>query len=285
MSQVPMETDDIVAVNELPNPVSPSILHLNHTDADLLGLPETELITALYDFMETSEENESNEVIVDAIDLLMSKYKNPVIDSTASSFEQCLKLTKFTFKDEPTESLIKAIQYFQQSSSESNKKPLVIKCDDIVTEFSRDFFELKLCQTINIIYKEPDDYNIDSQYSKILNICLHSKKAFQFFYKKIAQTMINHKFPENIQTFLDQFILDIRIRCNSNDDFYRMYSDDLYFYVKILNEVDYESQVSVSYTVKCLLNNLKSRDFWKFVILTTHFDKYKHLLEKKVEEK
>lgn len=287
MSESLMETEDIavaaaVAVADEPFSVESSlrILNLDDADIDLLDLPETKVITALYDLMEGADQSVSDEAIADVIGFLESKYKDAAVGSAVTtSFQDCLKLTKFTFKDEPTESLIKAIQHFQLASGESKKKPLVIKCGDIVTAISRDFFELKLCQTVDCIYQHPDDYSIDSQYSRILNVCLHSKLAFRYFYKKIAQTMIEHKYPENIQTFLDQFVLDIRIRTNSIDEFCRMYAEDLYFYVRILTESSGETQTEPNYTVKCLLVNLKGKELWKFVVLTTHFNMYGYLLK------
>lgn len=88
--------------------------------------------------------------------------------------------------------------------------------------------------------------------------------------------MIEHEYPENIQHFLDQLLCDIRIRQTSVEHFYKMYSDDLYYYVKIVaHSCDNLDQNNV---VKTLLLKIKSENFLRFVILTTHFKTYQHLL-------
>lgn len=159
-----------------------------------------------------------------------------------------------------------------------------MKCGELHFELNQDLFYLKLRQTIDNTYKNPRSYDIDSGYVRLLNMCLESNVAFQQFYRRTAQTMVECKFPAQIQTFLDQLLCDIRIRHTSTELFYRMYSADLYFYVQL---VDHTCPASISNAnsdktndiVLSLLLKLKSEDSLRFVILTTHFKTYRHLLK------
>lgn len=256
-----------------------SIFHPNDVDINSLDLNEIKLIDALHDFMESHEDDVSNEVIADIIGSLESKYKSHI---EASSIDDCLQLTKFTFEDETTESLIKAIRHFEPAANDFsepqlNTRPLIIRCGDVVTEVGRDFFELKLRQTIDKMYQRPGDYAIDRSYLRILNICVNSRMAFRYFCEKLAQTMIDHQYPETVQAFLDQFIFDVRIRMNSIEDFCQMYSSDLYFYVRILTDSGLGSQTEPNAVVDSLLLNLRWKNHLKFVMLATQFKMARHL--------
>lgn len=158
-----------------------------------------------------------------------------------------------------------------------------MKCGEQLLELNQDLFYLKLRQTIDNTYKNPHNFDIDSSYVRLLNICMESNIAFQQFYRRTAQTMIECQYPEQIQNYLDQLLCDIRIRCTSTEQFYSMYSDDLYFYVQL---VDHSCSTSDSHSnndntndiVTSILLKLKFEDHLRFVILTTHFKTYRHLL-------
>lgn len=160
-----------------------------------------------------------------------------------------------------------------------------MKCGKLQIEMNRDLFHLKLRQTIDEIYKHSHNFEIDSSYVRLLNICLESNFAFQQFYEKAALTMIESQYPEHIQNYLDRLLCDIRIRRTSTHLFYSMYSDNLYFYVQLVDHSCATTSDTTSTNenntigiVKTLLLKLKSDDFLRFVILTTHFRTYRHLL-------
>lgn len=159
-----------------------------------------------------------------------------------------------------------------------------MKCGELHIEMNRDLFYLKLHQTIDNTYKNSHNFDIDSSYVRLLNICLESNTAFQQFYRRTAQTMIECQNPEHIQNYLDQLLCDIRIRRADTQQFYNMYSDNLYFYVQL---VDHSCSTSDSQSnnensnsiVNSILSKLKTENFLRFVILTTHFTTYRHLLK------
>lgn len=161
-----------------------------------------------------------------------------------------------------------------------------MKCGELHFAMNQDLFYLKLHQTIDDTYKNPHNFDIDSSYVRLLNICMESNTAFQQFYRRTAHTMIECQYPEHIQSFVDQLICDIRIRCTSSEQFFGMYSDNLHFYVQLVDHscstADPKSNVNenhTSNTVTSILLKLKTEDFLRFVILTTHFKTYRHLLQ------
>lgn len=160
-----------------------------------------------------------------------------------------------------------------------------MKCGELHFELNQDLFYLKLRHTIDNTYKNPQNFDIDSSYVRLLNICMESNIAFQQFYRRTAQTMIECQYPEHIQSYLDQLLCDIRIRRTSTEHFYSMYSDDLHFYVQLVDHSCSTSESSSnnasnsSNIVITLLMKLKSQDFLRFVVLTTHFKAYRHLLK------
>lgn len=163
----------------------------------------------------------------------------------------------------------------------TDKKRVIMKCGILHIEMNRDLFYLKLRQTIDDIYKHSDKFELDSSYVRLLNICLESNLAFQQFYRRAAQTMIECQYPEHIQNYLDQLLCDIRLRRSSTQQYYSMYSDDLYYYVQLVDHSCPESNPNDENTnsiVNSLLMKLKSKDILRFVILTTHFKTYRHLL-------
>lgn len=154
-----------------------------------------------------------------------------------------------------------------------------MKCGDLHFELNQDLFYLKLRQTIDDTYKNPRNFDIDSNYVRLLNICLESNAAFRQFYRRTAQTMIECKFPAQIQSCLDQLLCDIRIRHTSTEQFYSMYSADLQFYVQLVDHSCPASASNSNDIVSNLLLKLKSEDLLRFVILTTHFKTYRQLLQ------
>lgn len=152
------------------------------------------------------------------------------------------------------------------------------------------YFYLKLRQLIEGMFSTPEKYNITDEqdnYIRILRICSLSSKAFQHFSRVAANKMIEHNFPPSIQAYLDRFLFDVRIRKPSIEDFNRMYPDNLYFIVKAVSafseDDDDDDNISESTNnenkiVVDLLNNLREKDFLRFVIVTTHFESVRYLL-------
>lgn len=152
-----------------------------------------------------------------------------------------------------------------------------MKMGKLHIEMNQDLFYLKLRHTIDDTYKQSSNFELDSNYVRLLSLCSESRLAFQQFYRRAAKTMIEFHYPENMQMYLDRLLCDIRVRQSTTEEFYSMYSDDLYFHVQF---VDHScSDENTNDIVEGLLVKLKSENFLNFVILTTHFKTYRHLLK------
>lgn len=273
----------------------PSLLVYDDTsESDLCDMIETKVISALFNLLNTNEnQNATDDAICTVIDLLKSKY-SLAEGSEPLTFDDFLELAEFTFNDETTENLIAAIEHFEPMSHKfgtdfnEHKKRIILKCRCFAFEVNKDFFYSKLRQTIDSDFQHPDNFkHIDSNYVRLLNICTKSKLAFQHFYRRAATIMMQHRYPDTMQDYLDQFVFDIRVRQPSLEEFYKMYAEDLYFYVKIINELDSsdsESQTAESVKdnplVYNLLLNLQSKDLIRFVVLSSHFKRLQYLLKK-----
>lgn len=144
------------------------------------------------------------------------------------------------------------------------------------------FFDLKLRQYIEFKFDRIEKYdhvsNV-SDYNGFVAICTQSTMSFRHFYKVTARKMIEHNFPLIMLQYLNQFIHDVKLRRNSIEDFYRMYDDDLYNYVKIVNGIS-EDSGSIEYDiVGDILENLRAKCFYRLVVVVTHFQKFAHLLK------
>lgn len=118
-----------------------------------------------------------------------------------------------------------------------------------------------------------------AKYNDFVAICLQSTVAFRHFYKITANTMIEHNFEPTIQNYLNQFISDVKIRQNTIENFHRMYDDDLYNYVKIVDEMNCDNSKSREYQIAIdMLQNLRDKSFCRFVVVVTHFKKFSFLL-------
>lgn len=270
----------------------PSLFIYDKTsDFDLCDLMETRVVSALFDFLNINEnQNVADDVIVEIIDFLKSKYN---FTEESATFEDFVELVKFKLHNEATENLVKTIEHFEPSPNQfkttinDDQKRIIIKYKNRAFPLNKDFFYLKLYQTIDDIYAHPDSYNnIDRNYVWLRDICSKSKLAFQYFYRKTATIMIQHQYPECMQKYLDLLVSDVRLRQHTLDDFYQMYSEDLYFYVNIMNDSDSDSQspVAASSPIVCnILRNLRCKDLMRFVIVASHFKEYRHLLRTNCE--
>lgn len=136
------------------------------------------------------------------------------------------------------------------------------------------FFELKLREFIEYKYNSVDKYNPQKYiqpFNDIVAICMASSMAFRHFYKITAELMIQYDYPAMMQQFVDQFIEDVRTREYDIERFYRMYDDDLYNFVKIVSELDETMDSGEFEIVANLLKYLKTKCFFRFVVIVTHF--------------
>lgn len=131
-----------------------------------------------------------------------------------------------------------------------------------------------------------DSYDIVEQrenYIRSAALCSKSSKAFQYFYDITQELMIKHGYPAAIQTYLDRFLFDIRLESQSIDDLCRMYEPNLYYHVKMMTDFQYgkcnASNDSAGEIVRCVLDRLKCKDFRRFIILVTHFEAFRYLLD------
>lgn len=193
-----------------------------------------------------------------------------MLKSKTLSFDNFVDLLKFKFQDETG---------YLADTLQQNTKRIIIKYGSIDFEVNQDFFHLKLRHTIDEFFQHPDSYKINCIYNQTLNLCLASKLAFQSFYRTTAIVTIKYGYVANIQTFLEQLIVDLRIRQPSMEHFCKMYSNDMLYYVKILSDVCYCSTNMLPDYPVLLLRNLQSKDKLKFVILTTHFKKFNYLFK------
>lgn len=214
---------------------------------------------------------------VDAIGTIAAKFSSHTIEPETAPFDVALELSKLKFLEQTPETLTEAIQCFQQSNDMSL---IAIAYRDVVFELNPDFFYLKLYQTMDDIFQHPQDFQTDNnKYLFVMNVCLNSKLCFQHFYTHTARLMIQHQYPNNIQHFLDQFILDIRIR-QTIDDFCKMYEAALTIYVKFMIDADSSSSKGdFEHFGQNLLNNLRLKDMTKFVVIVSHFKTFRHLLQ------
>lgn len=151
-----------------------------------------------------------------------------------------------------------------------------------MVEINDVFFDLKLRQYIDFKFDRIEKYdhvsNV-SDYNDFVAICVQSTMAFRHFYKVTARQMIHHNFPPIMLQYLGQFIHDVKLRRISVEDFYRMYDDDLYNYVKIVDKISGNSGSSEYDIVVDVLENLGKKCFYRLVVVVTHFQKFAHLLK------
>ncbi|XP_055309183.1 uncharacterized protein LOC129573040 isoform X2 [Sitodiplosis mosellana] len=277
MSHVPIETTEEDSADlQFPKENGP-LLQINTSKNVSFNTMETKIVCSLFGLMDSAvNEHVTKDLVVDVATALESKYNSRTVNPEKASFDNFVELLKFKFHQETTETLVECVRLID-SGSES----VIIKYRDIIFEVNQDFFYLKLHQTIAEMYQSPDDYKIDTKYIHVLNVCL-TKSTFQYFYRHTAQLMIKHQDSRDVQKFLNQFIFDVRIRQTATDNFCQMYEDDLYFYVKIaidarFNSDSHQRDEDLNYLGQSLLNNMRSKDLLKFVILTTHFESYRNL--------
>lgn len=171
----------------------------------------------------------------------------------------------------------------------SGDKRIIVSCNRFSIEVNEVYFYLKLRRMLDDMYRYVENYSIENEqetYIRGLSICSSSPKAYQHFYQITATIMINNNFPDSIQTYLDRFLFDVRLRKQSISDFAHMYDENLYFYVKIITDVLYsdsdsndDKSVIKNDIVRYLLMSLRYKNYTRFVILTTHFQSYRDLLK------
>lgn len=167
------------------------------------------------------------------------------------------------------------------SSNKGTSGQILVRHEDFIIDINEVFFNLKLRQYIDSKFDgvEKYDHLADiSNYNDFVSICVQSKVAFQHFYKVTASMMIQQNFPTIMLQYLDQFVFDVKLRRTNADDFYRMYDDNLYNYVKIVNEMGEETDSAEYEIVVQMLQNLRWKCLHRFVVVVTHFTRFFHLL-------
>jgi hypothetical protein len=116
---------------------------------------------------------------------------------------------------------------------------------------------------------------INDNFQTFFQYCMRSNLSFQCVIDYITQKMIDTGFPKHYQTFLDEFLEDLRLEMLIKD-FRNMYSNDMVKDITILDELkDSEDQ---RFPVE-ILEAARQEDYKKFVILITHNPKYYYLLK------
>lgn len=154
---------------------------------------------------------------------------------------------------------------------------ILLKHKNFMTEINEFFLNLKLRQYIEFKFDRIDGYDHIthvSDYNDFVAICMQSSMAFRHFYKHTANAMIQHNFPSTMQQYLDQFISDVKFQRINIEDFYRMYDDDLYNYVKIVNEISNSSDLNEQEIAVNMLQDLREKCFLRFVVVVTHFNRF-----------
>lgn len=240
------------------------------------------------------------------IDNLRDGYEKTISRGQLPLFETFQKLSQFTLCDQKAGDILKAIDMLQAhhcdfaigrgepsnaiapssvtdlfSSDIGTSGQILVGHKDFMIEINDVFFNLKLRQYIDSKFDcgEKYDHLSDiSNYNDFVSICVESTMAFQHFYKVTASMMIQQNFPTIMLQYLDQFVFDVKLRRANAEDFYRMYDDSLYNYVKIANEINEETESAEYEIVVEMLQNLKWKCLHRFVIVVTHFKRFSFLL-------
>lgn len=165
-------------------------------------------------------------------------------------------------------------------------KRILISGPNFKTPVNETYFNIKIRQLFERMYTSVESYDIVEQqinYIRAAALCSKSSKAFQYFYDITQQLMIDNNYPAAMQTYLDRFLFDVRLQMPSIDDFCQMYEPNLYYHVKILTDFQYGkcnlSNDSAGEIVRSVLVHLKCKDLRRFVILVTHFEAFRYLLD------
>lgn len=148
------------------------------------------------------------------------------------------------------------------------------------------YFTIKLRQLFDTMFTSPDSYDIvehQATFIRSLALCAKSPQAFQHFYTRTQHLMTAHRYPADMQTYLDRFLFDLRLGMESVDDFSQMYEPSLCVPVQMLTDFQYgrsnASNDAAGEIVRSVLINLRRKDRRRFVILVTHFEAFRHLLD------
>lgn len=166
------------------------------------------------------------------------------------------------------------------SHSPENNRHLALRHNDFMVEVNITFFNLKLKQLLDELYRTPSDYDLGetSQIIKLdrtASICRQSHVAFQHLVRRIAQQMIKYHFPRNMQTFLERFLDETKLSWE-NEKFFRLYEEELINYLWICDAV--RANDGASNVVEDCLKELRGQNYENFVILCTHFPKFTYML-------
>lgn len=247
---------------------------------------------------------------VNFIDSLRDVYENTISTKKFPLYGTYVKLSQFTLCNRNTADIVKAIEILQptqcnqlkhviepakgihESYNGANdinahyfsetKGQILLKHRDFMIEINDVFFDLKLRQYVEFKFDciEKYDYvSSVSDYNDFVAICVQSTMAFRHFYKVTARQAIQHNFPPIMLQYLDHFVHDVKLRRMSVEDFYRMYDDDLYNYVKIVSEISGNRGSSEYDIVVNMLENLRAKSYYRLVVVVTHFQKFAHLLK------
>lgn len=248
------------------------------------------------------------------MDAIKEKHGKYTVNDQLFSIDSFRTIVLYSLTDETPEDILEYIKYFQTNKTsmslfmnQKNKllyiilfwyffstdhSQLILSHKNFMIRITSTFFYHKLRQFIENKFQTLDCYdtmNPEIHYSSFISICHQSKEAFQFFYRYTARQMIECKFPEQIQLFLNDTLFDIRLRKESLDHFFEMYEDGLQNYVIILGDIVYNSysdsepqqrnnKIAQNSIALKVLNHLRTKNFEDFVVCVTHFKDFLYLL-------
>lgn len=134
---------------------------------------------------------------------------------------------------------------------------------------------------IETLFKMPGDFDtFDNQFmlDRMVSLCRRSSVAFRHFVRVIARLMIKYRFPGDMQKFLDQLLMELKLD-GGKDNLLHMYEEELINYALIcdISQSDHRNAEAKDMVENCL-NNLRRQNYENFVILSTHFPKFLYLL-------
>lgn len=179
---------------------------------------------------------------------------------------------------------LKPLFFFYSPSSASHS--ILICGPDFKATVNQAYFNIKLRQLFESMFSSIHSYDLIEQQATFIRsvaLCTKSSLAFQYFYTRTEQMMTAHAYAKEIQSYLDRVLFDIRLGVDTIDDFCQMYEPALYFHVKMLTDFQYgrcnSSNDAAGEVIRALLINLRCKDSRRFVILVTHFDAFRYLLD------
>lgn len=281
---------------------SPATLIITKSDHLNCDFVDPNLINDMFEYMSSGDADTSDALIVSNassqvtlsraipfsfqisfIEGLRRKFSKHFISNENQSFENSYILSQFRLNEESTEKILRCIALFSAPLAEdSPAEKVFLKSRSLIYEISGPFFFAKLRQLIEEHFQKIENFDsVDDvfMYDRMVSLCERSPIAFRSFCDATVNLMVSENFPSKLQLFLSRFVSDVKLRKNSLEEFYKLYDESLYIYVKLVNEFDGRNDEEERGIITDLLKYLKEVEYKSFVIIVTHFSDFNFLLK------